>query len=86
MSEPRVLEFPKPTRFYLYYDRHNSLPGPDGYAFRLCVGGTYFHCRKIDLICPTTAIIQEPGKSPKGIIEGYTTRIEINKDNCCKVE
>lgn len=86
MSESKVLEFPKPTRFYLYYDRHSSLPGPDGHAFRICVGGSYFHCRGADIKCPTNAVIQEQGKSPKAIIEGYATRIEIDENDYCKVE
>lgn len=86
MSEARVLDFPKATRFYIYYDRHSSLPGPDGHAFCICVGGSYFHCRGVDIQCPTTAVIQEPGKSPKAIIEGRTTRIEIDEDDYGTVE
>lgn len=85
MSEARVLDFPKATRFYIYYDRHSTLPGPDGYAFRICVGGTYFHCRGVDIQCPTKGVIQKDG-SPKAIIEGYAARIEIDENDYGRIE
>ena len=67
---PTDLNFTKPTRFYFFYSRLNNQP-----AMHFCVGAVYFDCKKLKILCPTELVLQE--HSPKAIMEGWTTRIEI---------
>lgn len=71
---PKDLNFTKPTRFYFYYNRLNNAP-----AMHFCIGAVYFDCKALEIKCPTKVVFQE--HSPKAIVEGWTTRIEIKPND-----
>ena len=72
--ETKELIFTRPTRFYFYY-----LKTAGESTMRFCVGAVHFDCKALEIRCPTKVVFQE--NSPRAIVEGYTTRIEIREND-----
>ena len=73
-EETKELVFTKPTRFYFYYNKTNNAP-----TMHFCVGAAYFDCKALELRCHTRAVFQD--KSPRAMVEGFCTRIEIKPND-----